>query len=133
MITRMNREHASAAGSAAELARQWISRSERFLEAADHLPALPAMTLPRRELLTRAIECRLKAYLCASRGGAPETRDLARLSLLAGHGGLPFTDRERETLAALDPTGHGISDDLPDITSIRAFCGTIDAHLSADG
>jgi hypothetical protein len=127
MIALMNRQR----GSAAEMARHWSSCSDHFLEAAEHLPsARNEMALPRMRLLGVALEYRLKAFLCVARGGAPESRDLSRLAMLATHCGLSLTTRQFESIAALDHAHVAKVEacDLPRSEVIRELCSSISAQ-----
>jgi hypothetical protein len=117
--------------AAVELARHCGSCSDQFLEAAGHLPAeQDQLALPRIHLLGLALEYRLKAYLCAVRGGVPYTPDLGRLAALARHCGLVLTPGQLEWISALERERLAAvtEADLPAPASIRDLCEAISAQ-----
>ncbi len=119
----------SKRGSAAEMARQWSSCSDNCLKALGYLPAeQPELTLPRAKLTSLALECRLKAYLCATRGGAPGTSDLARLVTLALHCGLALTPEQFQVIVAVDrPSGSAQgSAGVPALAPVEQLCESIE-------
>lgn len=128
MMDAMNHER----GSAAPTAAHWSTCSECFLEAAGHLPpGKNQMGLPRLQLMCTALQYRLKAFICAARGGAPGTGDLSRLASLAIHCGLSLTRPELESLAALDRAhaGGGNPETAPDLERVHSLCSSISAQM----
>ena len=120
-------------GPASETVRHWSACSDAYLQALGHLPdGEPGLALPRVTLTSLALECRLKAFICAARGGAPGTGDLARLVTLAAHCGLVLTadelqrivslDRAADTRSAVDARGREWVEQLCDSISRQVEC-----------
>lgn len=82
-------------------AERWRRTSDRFVLAARALADDETLAVPRARLLGSAAELRLKGYLHATRGGAPETRDLSRLISLAMQCGLVLTPAEKACVRQL--------------------------------
>jgi hypothetical protein len=131
MIARMEHQQ----GVVADAVRRWVLRSERFLEAAECLPASPAFDSPQAELLALAVEYRLMAYLCAARGGAPYGAGLDRLNVLARHCGLSLSATEQQAVAVLERrrSSDGDLSAVPAPALIRDLCRTIAAQTPGAG
>lgn len=79
----------------------WQARSAACIEAAVRLEEHGGLGWPRAQVLSRALECSLKAYLCRARGGAPDSQDLGHLLRLALLCGLTLTDDDQACLTAV--------------------------------
>lgn len=127
MIEAMKTQQASTA----ETVRYWGACSEHFLEALGHLPpGPPEMALPRLTLMRMALECRLKAFICAARGGAPDSQDLVRLTSLARHCGLVLTGEQADAICRLAHGGPDTNAD-PAMPRLEAVCNAIDVQIAA--
>lgn len=110
---------------------RWASRSDGFLAAAECLPAEPTFHAPRGELLARAVEYRLKAYLHAVRGGAPPGDDLTHLLRLAIACGLGWNAEQDRVLAVLAEARLPV-DPVPvppEPAAVRALCRAVDDQM----
>lgn len=131
MIPCMNQRQ----GARAAEPGRWISLSERFLDAAECLPGSPAFDAPRGELLARAVEHRLKAYLTAARGGAPYGDDLNHLARLARHCGLKLDAAQEAAVVLLDGLRSSGTDGgpVPSTAQIRDLCAAMAGQMAEAG
>ena len=119
--------------STAEIANHWFLCSDQFLEAAGYLSSTgQQMTPPRIRLMCIALEYRLKAFICASRNGTPQTSDLTRLTILASHCGLAVTAEQFDGIAPFNRAHAGELDisGLPDLQWITHLCDSISAQAA---
>lgn len=118
--------------AASDPGRHWSSRSDGFLAAAECLPAEPRFDPPRAELLARAVEYRLKAYLYAARGGAPPGDDLTHLLRLAVACGLGWNAEQDRVLAVLGRARLPVDavPAPPDPAVVRALCRSVEDQIA---
>ena len=140
-------------GAQKQTAERWSALADQYQAAArvlaEHLGALEEhagvltesayanLKLPGLRLQCTALEYRLKAFICASRSGQPETPDLGRLLRLATFCGLTLSGDDRADVLRLKALHAGALDvtSAPDALRIHALCDRIaeqTRHLPQD-
>lgn len=115
----------------ARQAREWLACADACWAAARHLPDQEGrFQLPRLRLAGLAVEYRLRAFICLSRRGTPDSHDLGHLLRLARLCGLDLEPAHAEVITRLSRMheGHPDVDGAPSMSAID----TVLARLPRD-
>ena len=118
----------------ARQAREWIACADAYWAAARQLPyEEPKFRLPKLRLASLAVEYRLRAFICLSRAGTPDSHDLGHLLRLARLCGLDLDPADAEIIERLSliHEGHPNAEGAPPMTAINTLLARLSGKVSS--